>query len=272
MDQSPEVAAVREPKPRWIAGAALLALAAGSTAAIMGVDSETLPLGVDARWLLAFSVGGLLVILALLFVPRTWSGRWAALLALAAPTAVFASMVKRFEFDGAMRPNRVVFRWEAEPPPLAKATGTNVAAPQLAVDPRDSFLEYRGPARAGFSVGPALATDWSKSPPRELWRRRCGGGYGGFAVVGEALFSLEQREANEAVVCYRRDTGAEAWVHEYPARFEESAGGPGPRATPTFHEGRVYSFGALGDLACLEAASGKLVWSKNPVKELHASN
>jgi outer membrane protein assembly factor BamB len=40
-------------------------------------------------------------------------------------------------------------------------------------------------------------------------------------------------------------------------------GGVGPRATPTFHAGKIYSLGATGILNCLDAATGDLTWSKD---------
>jgi outer membrane protein assembly factor BamB len=49
-------------------------------------------------------------------------------------------------------------------------------------------------------------------------------------------------------------------------------GGDGPRATPTWHEGRLYAQGAEGELRCLEAATGKVVWSKNILADNGASN
>src|SRR5262249_13714974 len=70
--------------------------------------------------------------------------------------------------------------------------------------------------------------------------------------------TLEQRRDREAVVCYDATTGREVWVYSYPALFEETLGGPGPRATPTIRDGAVYSLGATGVPVCLDAATGKL--------------
>jgi len=108
-----------------------------------------------------------------------------------------------------------------------------------------------------------IATDWQKNPPKELWRHPVGPGWSSFAVIGNRAYTQEQRGADEVVVCYDAGTGAEIWVHRDATRFDEAMGGAGPRATPTFHNGRIYAQGANGELNCLDAVGGKKLWSHN---------
>ncbi|HEV3004013.1 MAG TPA: PQQ-binding-like beta-propeller repeat protein, partial [Pirellulales bacterium] len=122
---------------------------------------------------------------------------------------------------------------------------------------------FRGPNRDGRLTGVKIATNWSQHPPRELWRRKVGPGWSSFAVVGTRLYTQEQWGTDEVVICYHADTGAEIWIHRHPARFTEPVGGPGPRATPTFHEGTIYAQGANGRLDCLDAATGEEIWSRD---------
>jgi outer membrane protein assembly factor BamB len=82
-------------------------------------------------------------------------------------------------------------------------------------------------------------------------------------IVGDVLVTIEQRRDNEAVVRYDAATGKEIWAYEYPAHFQETLGGPGPRATPTIADGEVFSLGATGHLACLDGATGKMKWTVN---------
>jgi outer membrane protein assembly factor BamB len=72
------------------------------------------------------------------------------------------------------------------------------------------------------------------------------------------------------VVCYRADTGDEVWVHADQTRFTEIVAGPGPRATPTFHEGKLYALGANGKFNCLDPATGRVIWSKDIVADSDA--
>jgi outer membrane protein assembly factor BamB len=86
-------------------------------------------------------------------------------------------------------------------------------------------------------------------------------------VVGTRLYTQEQRGEDEVVVCYDTRSGAELWTHADVARFTEVVAGPGPRATPTFHEGKIYAQGAAGRLNCLDAATGTRLWTRDIVAD-----
>jgi outer membrane protein assembly factor BamB len=126
---------------------------------------------------------------------------------------------------------------------------------------------FRGPNRDGRLTTVRIATDWTERPPAMVWRHRNGPGWSSFAVVGKRLYTQEQRGENEVVVCYDAATGAELWVHSDQARFTEVVAGPGPRATPTFDDSKIYALGARGRLNCLDAATGRTLWSRDVAAE-----
>ena len=82
-------------------------------------------------------------------------------------------------------------------------------------------------------VGVTINTDWAQHPPKQLWKHLIGPGWGSFAVVGDCIYTQEQRGNQEAVVCYRAETGEELWSAKLPW---------GGYAPPTVYEiaGREY--------------------------------
>src|SRR5262249_17922522 len=118
----------------------------------------------------------------------------------------------------------------------------------------------------------SLARDWSKVPPRPLWRKEVGPGWSAFAVVGDYAITQEQRGAQEIVACYRVSDGEQIWTHEDAARFDSSMGGIGPRATPTIADGKVYTVGATGILNALDGETGELLWSVDILKDNDGHN
>jgi outer membrane protein assembly factor BamB len=81
------------------------------------------------------------------------------------------------------------------------------------------------------------------------------------------LYTQQQVGEEEQVLCWDALTGESIWTFRDKSRFEESVAGAGPRATPTFHEGRIYATGAAGHVHCLDAVTGQLVWTRDLISD-----
>ncbi|HPG39384.1 MAG TPA: PQQ-binding-like beta-propeller repeat protein [bacterium] len=159
------------------------------------------------------------------------------------------------------------WRWTASPEErlLAESGQEQIQSAVVALQDTTQAVwpGFRGPRRDGIVYGSKISTDWATNPPQELWRQPVGPGWSSFTVCGELFYTQEQRGDDEVVSCYHLLTGEPVWIHSDKARFWESNGGPGPRATPTFSNGRIYSQGATGILNALDASTGNVIWSRN---------
>jgi outer membrane protein assembly factor BamB len=152
----------------------------------------------------------------------------------------------------------------------AKTTASSGASVPARNTPPPYWTAFRGPLADGHYDEQPIQTNWPSGGPPLLWRQPAGGGYGSFVIADGLAVTIEQRRENETVVAYQIETGAEAWTHGWPAHFDESMGGDGPRSTPTYDAGKIYALGAMGQLSCLDAATGSEVWSKNVLTENNA--
>jgi outer membrane protein assembly factor BamB len=224
-------------------------------------------------------------------VSRHWGstvGRGLVIVLLAAAGAVVVARAigVRLEVDGGgMRPMLSRFDEEAHFDALeadrAEQTGTTAspavldvpAGDPVAIDRRPEAMwpAYRGASRAGRYDYP-ISTAWPEAGLPRLWQQPIGGGYASFAVADGRVFTIEQRRTHEVVAAYDPDTGAELWTHDWQERFEEGMGGDGPRATPTWHDGRLFALGAGGELRSLAADTGRLLWRTNILEDAGADN
>ena len=157
---------------------------------------------------------------------------------------------------------------------LETAAGTMARPAATVEDPgRENYwIDYRGPGRAGVYDQTPINTDWPPDGPPELWRQEVGGGYASMVVADSLVFTIEQRRDREVAAAYGLMDGKQVWEYSWKSRFSESMGGDGPRATPNWDDGNLYALGANGDLVCLRARDGTLLWNRNILKDARASN
>ncbi|HTL17134.1 MAG TPA: PQQ-binding-like beta-propeller repeat protein [Patescibacteria group bacterium] len=122
--------------------------------------------------------------------------------------------------------------------------------------------QFLGPHRNGVYDGTDLAEDWPSAGPRVAWQKNVGHGFSAPVVVGDKLILFSRGGNEETITCFNARTGEQVWNSGYPTTYEDDFGfDNGPRATPAISDGRVYTFGALGMLSCIDLATGNKVWS-----------
>ncbi|MCB1235588.1 MAG: PQQ-like beta-propeller repeat protein, partial [Verrucomicrobiae bacterium] len=135
----------------------------------------------------------------------------------------------------------------------------------------EDWPQWRGANRDGLSAETGLLDTWPESGPPPLWKAEgIGGGYASPAIAGGKVFGSGFENGEEFVWALSEADGKQLWkttIAKVGYENIEAKYATGPRATPTVDGDRVYCLGAAGDLACLETESGKLVWSKNLVKD-----
>lgn len=172
-------------------------------------------------------------------------------------------------FEGDYLPE-LAWRWApTAEAALAQDTG-EVKAPDGPWTPAAiEWPGFRGANCDARVADSAADLDWAAGP-KVLWSMPVGPAWSSFAHVGGRLFTQEQRDQQEAVTCVDAATGKIIWRSVYPCRFTDVVAGAGPRATPTYHEGKLYTFRSKAVLSSLDAASGKILWQHDLMAEVNA--
>ena len=129
---------------------------------------------------------------------------------------------------------------------------------------------WLGPQRNGRSSETIAA--W-KAEPQTVWKQPVGNGYSS-PIAWEGLVfvhSAVKGQDSELVQAFDAVTGKRVWDDTYSRETYRSELGTGPRATPTVHNGRLYTMGITGILSCYDAKTGNRIWRVNPYSELNAS-
>ena len=134
------------------------------------------------------------------------------------------------------------------------------------------WTDFRGPVRDGHYRQQPIRTDWPADGLKPMWKEPVGGGYASLVIANGRAFTIEQRGPKEVVAAYDVMTGRELWTNGWTAAFREMMGGDGPRATPTWADGRVYALGAQGEFRVLEDNSGRTIWRTNILEDAGARN
>lgn len=125
--------------------------------------------------------------------------------------------------------------------------------------------QWRGPNRDGLSKETGLLKEWPKNGPALLWTtkdvngpKNIGRGFSSVAVAGGRIFTQGDVDKDGFVFALEEASGKILWQKRI-----SPGQGDGPRCTPTVDGERIYALSRQGNLACLSAADGKILWELN---------
>lgn len=97
-------------------------------------------------------------------------------------------------------------------------------------------------------------------------------GLAGIAATNRYVIVADRTptDSGDLLRCLDAAAGNEIWHLSYPTSGTTKDYGNVPRATPLILGGKVFVLGCLGDLNCVDLAGGKVVWSKNLVRDFGA--
>jgi outer membrane protein assembly factor BamB len=143
---------------------------------------------------------------------------------------------------------------------------------EIAAQASGEWPQWRGPNRDGISKETGLLKQWPADGPPLVWKAMgAGRGYSTLAVSGGRLFTMGLRGDREFVVAFDVATGKEAWATAHGGAYRDSRG-DGPRGTPTVDGNNLYALGGNGDLSCLDAKTGRIVWAMNVLEKFGGKN
>lgn len=138
--------------------------------------------------------------------------------------------------------------------------------------PRD-YPQWRGSNRDGAASAFTEPASWPDALTRR-WKVDVGEGYATPLIVADTVYTFTRQGGAEVMTALNADTGMERWHTSYPAPYrpavQAAAHGVGPKATPLFHQGRLYSLGITGIVSAFDTETGRLAW-QIPASREHPS-
>ncbi len=138
------------------------------------------------------------------------------------------------------------------------------------------YTQWRGQSRDGSATGFVAPKAWPDTLT-PAWKVEVGAGYATPIVVGNRVYTHTRQGENEVVLALDAENGRTIWQTPYPAPYKMNPAtknhGQGPKATPLFLNGRLYTLGISGIVSAFQASDGKLLWQKPapPVDPLYGT-
>lgn len=129
------------------------------------------------------------------------------------------------------------------------------------------IVEWRGPGRQGIYPDKDLLKVWPENGPQLLLElNNIGNGYSSPVVYKNTIFVTGRKDSLDVISAYEMN-GTKKWQtnfgHSWPQSYPET------RCTPTIKNNRIYLASGVGQVVCVSATDGKLIWTVNANSEYH---
>lgn len=150
------------------------------------------------------------------------------------------------------------------------ALATILSSSNLPAQSATDYPQWQGRSRDGVASGFSIPAKWPDAL-RRVWKTEVGAGYATPLLIGDRVFVFARVDDDEVMMCLKADTGEVIWKSGYTSPYVPSkpaaAHGAGPKATPVFHGGKLFTLGISGIVAAFDATTGKLLWKTPPPLE-----
>lgn len=148
--------------------------------------------------------------------------------------------------------------------PSRLAAALSVSLLLVAATRAEDWPQWRGPSRDGVWRETGILETFPREGLMVRWRVPAGNGYSSPVVAQGRIYLHDYHQGKERVFCWEETTGKELWTFAYDCVYDDpdTSLSEGPRATPTVHEGRLYTLGRDGHLFCFDAADGRVLWKR----------
>lgn len=173
----------------------------------------------------------------------------------------------------------------AKPAPAIRTVATAISSLLIVLPAAlaDDWPQWLGPDRDAVWREPGIVEKFPETGLKYRWRAPIGGGFAGPAVQGDKVYVTDRQlpsgttqpkdpfakgeiPGTERILCLDDASGRVLWQHAYDCVYTVSYAS-GPRATPVVDGGKVYALGTEGNLTCLDADNGKVVWARDFKKD-----
>ena len=132
------------------------------------------------------------------------------------------------------------------------------------------YVQWRGAQRDGSASAFVEPKEWPAQLTRR-WKAEVGEGYGTPLIVNDVVYVFTRVDGQEGITSLDSDTGRQRWRTSYPAPYTPSKPaekhGASPKATPLYHDGRLFTLGISGIVSAFDAKSGKQLWQSAAPQE-----